>query len=105
MPGNTVKINNFNGLEFYVGDSKMEGLLEYLNRHGIKKEDSEMIKSIILCQKCTQPLRSHGGESGVGQNGFTEHFYCEKCEVGIDVMVTYTKEQNVKASAEVVKNE
>jgi len=38
MPGNTVKINNFEGLEFYVGDSKMDGLMEYLNKHGIKQE-------------------------------------------------------------------
>jgi len=39
MPGNTVKINNSDGLEWYVGDSEMDGLIEYLNVHGLKTND------------------------------------------------------------------
>ena len=40
MPGNIVKINNFDGLEFYVGDSKMPKLIKLLGKIGfrIKKE-------------------------------------------------------------------
>ncbi len=34
MPGNTVKINNLNTLEWYVGDSKMDELMEWLNVNG-----------------------------------------------------------------------
>ena len=39
MPGNIVVINDGNELSFYVGDSKMEGLIEYLNKIGYKEND------------------------------------------------------------------
>ncbi len=99
MPGNTVKINNFKGLEYYVGDSKMDGLIQYLNKHGVKNKDHSMIESIILCNKCIMPLQPTGGESNTDQDGFTEHFYCEKCDVEMNVSVNYHKEKNVKAEA------
>lgn len=34
MPGNTVLINGV--IEYYVGDSKMDELLEYLDKYGSK---------------------------------------------------------------------
>jgi hypothetical protein len=43
MPGNTVKINNVDELEWYVGDSKMDSLIEYLDKFGVKNEDSNVI--------------------------------------------------------------
>lgn len=36
MPGNIVKINHSNDHEWYVGDSKMIELIEYLNTVGFK---------------------------------------------------------------------
>jgi hypothetical protein len=36
MPGNQVVINN--GIKYYVGDSKMEELLAWLEINGIKQE-------------------------------------------------------------------
>lgn len=36
MPGNIIVINGL--IEYYVGDSKMDGLLEYLDEHGLKRE-------------------------------------------------------------------
>ncbi len=36
MPGNQIVINK--GIEYYVGDSKMEELLTWLDSKGIKKE-------------------------------------------------------------------
>jgi len=38
MPGNTVKINKSDDMNWYVGDSKMPGLLDYLKEHGFKCE-------------------------------------------------------------------
>ena len=43
MPGNTVKINNFDGLEWYVGDSRMEELISWLDENGVKTEDTDAI--------------------------------------------------------------
>lgn len=43
MPGNTVKINNFDGLEWYVGDSKMEELMDWLKENGIKTSDADTV--------------------------------------------------------------
>ena len=38
MPGNTIKINNYKGLEWYVGDSKMDELIKWLVNNGKKIE-------------------------------------------------------------------
>jgi len=38
MPGNSVKINDGKTLNWYVGDSKMDELIEYLDRVGIRGE-------------------------------------------------------------------
>ena len=43
MPGNTIKINNHDDLEWYVGDSKMDELINWLNENGIKTEDSNVV--------------------------------------------------------------
>jgi len=34
MPGNIIKINNSDELSWYVGDSKMEELIAFLNKIG-----------------------------------------------------------------------
>lgn len=36
MPGSTVLINKSKDLEWYMGDSKMSGLMSYLDKHGLK---------------------------------------------------------------------
>lgn len=41
MPGNTVIINNADELEWYVGDSKMEELIKWLNENGSKMESED----------------------------------------------------------------
>ena len=41
--GNTVKINNLKNLEWYVGDSKMDELVAWLDENGGKTEDSNII--------------------------------------------------------------
>ncbi len=43
MPGNIVQINGSDELEWYVGDSKMEKLLAWLNEHGSKEKPEEKI--------------------------------------------------------------
>ena len=39
MPGNTILINNYKDLEWYIGDSKMDELIEWLNINGKKVEN------------------------------------------------------------------
>ena len=39
MPGNIVCINNFDGLNWYVGDSEIEELIQYLNQKYPPEED------------------------------------------------------------------
>jgi hypothetical protein len=46
MPGNTIKINNFGSLEWYVGDSKMEELITWLDSNG------SQIKAIPKVSEC-----------------------------------------------------
>lgn len=41
MPGNIVTINSSKSLEWYVGDSKMEELISWLNENGIKEKAKE----------------------------------------------------------------
>ena len=43
MPGNTVLINNSKDHEWYVGDSKMDTLIEWLHTHGMKIEDEDNV--------------------------------------------------------------
>ena len=40
MPGNTVRINNSDDHEWYVGDSKMDELVAWLDEHGVRQEPS-----------------------------------------------------------------
>lgn len=39
MPGNTVRINNSEELNWYVGDSKMDELIAYLDEVGFREND------------------------------------------------------------------
>jgi len=41
MPGNIIKINNSDELLWYVGDSKMELLIAFLNEIGFKEKEGE----------------------------------------------------------------
>jgi len=43
MPGNTIKINNADALEWYVGDNKMDELMEWLQENAIKTEQSNVV--------------------------------------------------------------
>ena len=45
MPGNIVQINGAEELEWYVGDSRMEELVEYLNRIGFPTGEEDTISS------------------------------------------------------------
>jgi len=44
MPGNIIKINNNDELKWYVGDSKMEELIKFLNKIGFKEKKITPIK-------------------------------------------------------------
>jgi hypothetical protein len=39
MPGNTIKINDSENLEWYIGDSFMDVLINWLDNHGVKTND------------------------------------------------------------------
>lgn len=54
MPGNTIKINNREELSWYVGDSKMDTLIEWLNDQGIKNyiKPGEVHKNIEIVELC-----------------------------------------------------
>lgn len=39
MPGNTIRINESIDLDWYVGDSKMDDLINWLNENGLKRND------------------------------------------------------------------
>jgi hypothetical protein len=61
MPGNTVLINNSKDYEWYVGDSKMDALMEWLETNGMKNETddnvSEMpIRKMYLLDKWIEDL-------------------------------------------------
>lgn len=43
MPGNTIKINSRDDLSWYVGDSKMNELINWLNQEGIKNFNKEEV--------------------------------------------------------------
>jgi len=42
MPGNTIKINNEDKLEWYIGDSKINELTDWLDKNGIKTKDVDL---------------------------------------------------------------
>jgi hypothetical protein len=42
MPGNTIKINNREELSWYLGDSKMDDLIGWLNDQGIKEPEKDV---------------------------------------------------------------
>jgi len=45
MPGNIVQINRAEELEWYIGDSKMKDLIEYLNKIGFPMSEDDSISS------------------------------------------------------------
>lgn len=53
MPGNTIKINDSNELEWYVGDSRIDELMLWLDENGQKiqrekEESSRKVEQLIL---------------------------------------------------------
>ena len=44
MPGNTVKINDYDELTWYVGDSKIEEVIQFLDKHGFRETTTEAEK-------------------------------------------------------------
>lgn len=42
MPGNTIQINNYKPLTWYIGDSKMEDLIQWLDKHGFRLDELEL---------------------------------------------------------------
>lgn len=45
MPGNIIQINSAKELEWYVGDSKMEDLINYLDEIGFRASEDDSISS------------------------------------------------------------
>jgi len=55
MPGNTIKINKCNELEWYIGDSQMDKLIDFLDSIGFKinSDDSKIrLQCAILDETC-----------------------------------------------------
>ncbi len=47
MPGNIVRINSAKELEWYVGDSKMDALIAYLDKVGFREKRNSKAKKAI----------------------------------------------------------
>jgi hypothetical protein len=49
MPGNIIRINDSSLLEWYIGDSKMDNLINYLDKNGHRehKDKMDMIESWV----------------------------------------------------------
>lgn len=45
MPGNIIKINNAEDLQWYVGDSRMDKLVKFLDKIGHKYHNELKIKN------------------------------------------------------------
>ena len=41
MPGNIIQINSAEELEWYVGDSKMDDLIKYLDEIGFRRDKED----------------------------------------------------------------
>ncbi len=50
-----------------------------------------MLEQTIICTKCKETLKCIGGESSMGELGYNEHFFCEKCKVNIDIATRFNK--------------
>lgn len=50
MPGNTIEINRAEDLKWYVGDSKMEDLIKYLDTHGYRETTTSEEKTVNVPQ-------------------------------------------------------
>ena len=58
MPGNTIRINDSDDFEWYVGDSRMDDLIKYLNENGIKSKKHK--KKVATSEKLSVPLFEGG---------------------------------------------
>lgn len=54
MPGNVIQINNAKELEWYVGDSRMEDLIVYLDEIGFRTNEEDTISSDACSSPCSQ---------------------------------------------------
>lgn len=57
MPGNLVQINDSKELMWYVGDSQIDELIEWLNVHGLKEKPEEKPKILF---RDGQPCKHNG---------------------------------------------
>jgi len=46
MPSNVISINRSDDLSWILGDSKMDGLIEYLNKYGCKYNEDDIISDV-----------------------------------------------------------
>lgn len=51
MPGNIIRINNSSELDWYVGDSKMDELIDWLDENGVKTSPEISTKKIGFVTK------------------------------------------------------
>ena len=55
MPSNSIRINCSEELTWYVGDSKMDALIEYLDKIGFRASDDEdAMPSDVSSLRCLQ---------------------------------------------------
>jgi len=53
MPGNLIRINGAEKLTWYVGDSKMEKLIKFLNKTGTQEQpEAQQEVEELACPKC-----------------------------------------------------
>ena len=84
MPGNTVKINNSDGMQWYVGDSKMDEVIETLNRVGSRIHDGTLTLEErraavpdVKCEECNDT--GYYGDNGPGRKNNNEFQPCDCC--------------------------
>ena len=68
MPGNIVIINKSEDLEWYVGDSRIESLISFLDENGIKQEQGDMkmttplaVKDKLIVIEIKEERKTEGG--------------------------------------------
>jgi hypothetical protein len=85
MPGNTVKINNSNKLEWYVGDSLIDGLVNWLDQNGLKVET------------CKDETEEDSVKMELLNNWINELVFPGKAEKFVQILKIYkTEEETVK---------
>ncbi|MHA1302247.1 MAG: hypothetical protein ACTSPI_00905 [Candidatus Heimdallarchaeaceae archaeon] len=79
MPGNIIKINNFDNLEWYVGDSKMEYLIKILNEIGFKRDKNLESRKKSKLEKKDRGIKT-GKKPERNQNEDPGEYYSSEAE-------------------------